>query len=953
MLLAFVLWCQEANAGVRAVGQSESSIDLEYREAAGSVSNSRIVESSNRSVLVEVGDLDTLELEMLNESGKHQNVSAASTAHSIVEKSPQALVAFRGIYRGRRVALVRFYPDTNQDLVKSIRVRLTWFSGNTLGLSNGREEGGIWSRQQLIEKRSSGQVGIGSRAQVRIPITQDGIYELSGIQLKSLLGVEFDELSAEAIDLRSGGKRIPVESNLESSGRFSLDDTLLFYAYGNKTEYSRTNVVWLQMDSDAGIQMQTFDARAVEGLPIPESFPTTIHAEEDLHLWQTMPRGEGVDHWFWGDKLTAPDVRAFVIETPAPMLVNEQPLNIRVALHGLTFSSRIRPDHEARLDLNGVFLGKHTWDDRVPTVQSEFFSNELLRSGQNEIAIEAPGVSGVVVDQFFVNWVEIDYQRGYVAQANRLEFGSPFEGKQTFSIKGFDTEQIDIFDISDSEGTRRLENFRFKSERGQKVLQFSANATAASKFLVQEIGDRKQIIEMDLDIPSNLRRTNGGADYIVITHEEFEDAARRLASFRETQGLRSKVVFIRDVYDEFNHGVFHPRAIREFLKFAYHEWERPAPRYVVLLGDAYLDYRDNLRTGSINYVPSQQINTELLGLTVSDNWFAQVDGDDKIPDIFLGRIPVRVSSEANRIVDRIVRYETEATDETWTSRVAFVADDDRLEFQELSEELAQILPPSFEVTRWYSGERSDSVQRDGIVGLFEMGHGLISYTGHGTISSWGLTGKGEILLSGSIASKINPEGKWPIVTTANCLNGFFAARHSKPALAESLLASKAGGAIAVWAPTSLGFPEGHRILMKHFYKHVFERGIRRMGEATTGAQVSTFVQDSRWLELMETYVLFGDPAMTFGFTVPPPVPELTIGPVTDDVIELMFTTNPGFDYTILSKEGSLPGETWSPVPNGPHNSGLIRITLGAESVRFFKIEVRPSNLVISGEVAQE
>ena len=32
-------------------------------------------------------------------------------------------------------------------------------------------------------------------------------------------------------------------------------------------------------------------------------------------------------------------------------------------------------------------------------------------------------------------------------------------------------------------------------------------------------------------------------------------------------------------------------AIRDFLSFAYHQWRRPSPRYVLLLGDANHDPR--------------------------------------------------------------------------------------------------------------------------------------------------------------------------------------------------------------------------------------------------------------------------------------------------------------------------------------------------------------------------
>ena len=934
---------QEAIAGVRVTEQSGQSIEFEYEGLGTSISNGRVIESSATSVLVEVDDLDSLKLEILGGLQVGANDQATSETRSgQILKSP-ASIPFRGIYRGKKVVLLRFFPENGYGLLRNIKVRLSWQSEGALGLESGRRERVAQRKRQLpIEKQSSGGFESEPLPRVRVPVIENGIYELSERQLKQALGEMVPSWTLREWALSMGGEEVPLEF-IQGRPEASADiDSLLFYGVGSDTIYTRTNSFWLELSGEVA-RIERLNAAPKEALPENKSFPATIHAEENLHIWQTMPRGEGVDHWFWGNKLTAPEQRAFVVETPSPV-GQSQRASIRVALHGLTFSSRITPDHKARLSLNGIFLGEHTWDDRFPTLLTQQFSAGLLSPSGNEVTIEAPGVPGVVVDQFFVNWIEIDYQSRYEAQGNRLMFGGPRQGEQSFRIEGFDNVEVDLFEISAPTKIKRLENYLLTPSDSGNDLIFTADVAADSKYIVQSVGDRRPIKQLSLDTTTHWRSREHGADYIIITHKEFEEAARRLADHRESQQLRSVVVQVQDIYDEFYHGKFDPKAIQDFLKFAYHEWKRPAPAYVVLMGDAYLDYLDNLKTGSINYVPSYPINTELLGLTVSDNWFAQVDGEDKIPDLFLGRIPVRFAAEADRVVDRIIRYETETEDKEWVNKVAFIADDDRPEFQGLSEELAMIVPESFDVTRWYAAERKEGSQSGGIVSLFEEGHGLISYTGHGTIASWGLTGSGEILLTGNIANKINPNGRWPVVTTANCLNGFFAARHSRPALAETLLASEAGGAIAVWAPTSLGFPQGHRILMKHFYEQVFERGIRRIGEATTGAQVATFVQDPVWLELMETYVLFGDPALQFAFETSVKPTKLTIRKGMDGSAALVFNTQANLDYTILSSAVLSPETTWTPLPGAPHNSGIHRIELnGAGESKFFKVETNRQN----------
>ena len=46
-----------------------------------------------------------------------------------------------------------------------------------------------------------------------------------------------------------------------------------------------------------------------------------------------------------------------------------------------------------------------------------------------------------------------------------------------------------------------------------------------------------------------------------------------------------KIVDVDDVYNEFNDGLYHPVAIKNFLKYAYANWQPPAPTYVLLVGD--------------------------------------------------------------------------------------------------------------------------------------------------------------------------------------------------------------------------------------------------------------------------------------------------------------------------------------------------------------------------------
>jgi len=76
-----------------------------------------------------------------------------------------------------------------------------------------------------------------------------------------------------------------------------------------------------------------------------------------------------------------------------------------------------------------------------------------------------------------------------------------------------------------------------------------------------------------------------------------------LANYRQDQGLRTSVVDVQDLYDEFNYGIANPSAIRDFLALAYSTWQAPAPTYVVLFGDGNFDPKNYLGFNRINLVP--------------------------------------------------------------------------------------------------------------------------------------------------------------------------------------------------------------------------------------------------------------------------------------------------------------------------------------------------------------
>ena len=106
------------------------------------------------------------------------------------------------------------------------------------------------------------------------------------------------------------------------------------------------------------------------------------------------------------------------------------------------------------------------------------------------------------------------------------------------------------------------------------------------------------------------------------------------------------MVDVADIFDEFGYGLVSPQAIKDFITYAYENWQAPAPQYVLLVGDTTYDYKDNRNLGTVNYVPGYLIYTTHLGETISDDWYVQVSGADAVPDLYIGRLPANSAAQA-------------------------------------------------------------------------------------------------------------------------------------------------------------------------------------------------------------------------------------------------------------------------------------------------------------------
>jgi len=678
-----------------------------------------------------------------------------------------------------------------------------------------------------------------SLTRAKIAADQDGVYVLSGMDLLAA-GLELEGVDLNRISLTNQGREVPILVSGEGE-----ELSIIFLGQENAGPYSRANMYWLDLAGESGMRMaERSVSESLCGDPA-DSFVETSRAEEDLFYAGEVPTGE--EHWYW-QKLLAPETVVFPVE-----LLDLAPGEgaLRVSLLGFT-SDRVSPDHHVSIRLNDCSLGEAWWDGRQRYLLEAAVPASCLREGENLVELEALDDTGARVDIVLADWLEIDYPRSFFAREETLAF----EGEAgSFVVEGFSNEPVWLFEVSDPSETAEIAATVEKGEWGYTLSFCDDRASGRSYLAVSQAGLRRPVRIAPVGPVRNLRDPDSQADYIVVAHEDFVEALEPLVEWRRSQGLTVLVVTATQVYDEFSHGLVDPAAIHELLREAHNNWAKPAPQYVLLVGEASYDYRDNLLGANRSLLPTYLVETDFSGSTMSDNWFVCLDDEDVLPDMAVGRLPVQTEEEARLVVEKIIRYEQEAPPGSWRERILLVADGEDPTFARQSDLLAeQSVPSGYQISRVYGDAEEDA--QSVLAQALAEGSLIVNYVGHGSIDTWA---EDRLFASEQIGSLGN-DGRQPMMILMSCLLGFFG-HPERDAMAEELLLAPDGGAVAVFAPSSLTLSSDQGPLNRALLKALLEGGQPTVGLAILEAKRSQSWETQAQRDVIETFTLFGDPAL--------------------------------------------------------------------------------------------
>ena len=713
----------------------------------------------------------------------------------------------------------------------------------------------------------------------KVTLKEDGIYQLNRAALAAA-GLPVETLDPRTLRLLNAGQEVAIYVNGQEDGRLDEADVVLFYGQGADTRYTDTNVYWLTYGGATGLRMaeKTSQPGGVE----PTSFRASVHLEDNLIYISSLPLQPGLDHWY-GSR-----VQAAGLGNPGrrdyPFTVNYLSTGTFTATLEVMLAGNVEGTHHLRLYVNSQQVHDASWYNRTLYNTSVDFPQSYLSEGSNVIRVELVNdTPGQTFDMAYTDWLRVSYQRTYTAAEDRLTFGGDTAGTWQYRVRGFSSQDVELFDVTNPAGVSRILGTTITPEAGSSslrdvegleigasyTLRFGDSFSGRRQYLALTAAQRLAPLSVELDSPSSLQSPSSGADYLIVTHGDFQAAVQPLATHRAAQGLRVQVVDVQNIYDEFGYGLMSAEAIHDFLAYAYSQWPAPAPRYVLLVGDGTYDFRHYLSNSAPTYLPPYlEMVDPTMGETAADNRYACVSGNDIVPDLHIGRLPANTSAEATAMINKILSYESNPAEE-WNRHVLLVTDD--LEggggdFYALSEGIAGLLPGGYTTTKVYLGqtcpdENPSVACRQQIVDtLNTTGALLVSFIGHATKTYWAA----ERLVDPAMLTSLTNSDKLPIALPMTCYEGYFQEAESGFAsLGEAQVRLPSNGAVASWSPSGFGLSSGHDYLERGLFQALFYSRVLELGAAITQAKLYLLANAApgQYNDLIDTYLLLGDPAL--------------------------------------------------------------------------------------------
>ncbi len=759
----------------------------------------------------------------------------------------------------------------------------------------------------------------------KIGVAENGIYKITYEDLDKA-GFPLANLNPHKLQMFNKGGEIPIYINGIEDGSFDEGDYIDFWGVKNEKTFidkypdlyndpfSDINIYWLIAGDNNGRRLVNESGgiyNTGNNVIVPNEYREKLHFEKDNTFVRFGDESAGLDkpsyemdHWFYDQGVSSVSSKVYECYLPYPSKKSFNNVYVKAVFRGKSVAKQPYNNligHQVSLWLNTEKVGEVMPYEKWKNQTRHVITNEggiglpqgNLKNGVNELRVNMEQEN--VTDIVLLNWFDISYMRKYKAYKDfikfKLQHGLPDNYTIQYEVDGFTSKDITVYKL----GVSKIINGKVDYYTDTEDRESSYRITIQDEVIdpdieyvaVTEKAKKKPVFITRMkpwkeDDPSKLiTDTDNSANYLIITNDYLYDEALRLKELKEKIGLKSEAVKVSNIYDAFNYGIKSPLAIKDFLRYALNSWNQSYPlEYVVFVGDASYNYKDKY-----DLVPTMMFETHKYGASASDYLYSLLSGDDDIPDVVVGRIPVSTNEQLSNYIDKVQKYQFSPEIGEWVNTALFISGNDAVTIEALSNDhvfraqnlrlLNMKLPSPVFGHRLNSVKNGEEYDPDfggttDLIEYFDNGVSYINFLGHGGGGIWADVS----LMNLSDVARLNNGGRLPFISSMTCYTGAFE-NPGRDGLAERLVLAENKGAIAMLASSGVGWVYNDFAVEWGLLDYLWEEGIT-MGQAVNLMKIyylnnplyyyddgsfSTFDYNVLKESMVNQYNFIGDPAI--------------------------------------------------------------------------------------------
>ena len=753
----------------------------------------------------------------------------------------------------------------------------------------------------------SGQsVPISDGKWVKIAVSKQGVFQVSGAQLKAWgFSVPFPSNQLKLYNLNTSNLSEKVTSNFTSGfienfidvldggdGQFDSQDNFLFYSEGqiqwkwnsaaqlfehSKNLYGDSVYYFITLGKD-GKRIQKNSSTVIPNMTTDEYDERVVFEKDSINilnsgkLWLGVPMGVGIG--------------------------KQTKISYTLNLEGIQNQIKFKINYAAATTISAANFELSLNDQKIRTSAvlptSGYIYDDAANTITDTFRFPLSGsltTANISVNYFnnnanstgWIDFIELQGKRK-ISYWGTKAFGFRNSGAvRAGNIIQYTVNDADattkIWDVTNPEQPiemiTTIQNGKASFSQMADTLHefFSVKQSAYETPIVSEI--------LNIDYPSLLNTP--ATDYLIITATSYSKVADSLAKFHTIQnGFKTFTTTSAKIFNEFSGGQNSPIGIRNYIKYVIDKAIKnniAPPKYLLLLGIGNFDYKKINNAFQIPTYESDASLSILSSFTSDDFYSILTDGDDinfpsniKKLSLSVGRIPARNIAEADSAIQKIVNYQKGKNWGSWRNQLTWVADDGDLNLHlQHAEEIVGSLKAKqpnwnhkkiyldlFQATNSAAGNTYPLVNNS-IRQTINNGSLILNYTGHGNYTRLAE----EAVITQEEIQQWDNADKLPLMITASCDFAPYDQPQLQPIGIDAFLKNKKG---------IIGLVAASRLVFAYINKEINDEYIQNLlvpdsagnyssiGYALQNAKMTHWKKGGDHLNAFK-FSLIGDPAL--------------------------------------------------------------------------------------------